>query len=83
MPEEQVGTVSQYYARIGVAGIALSAALRVGDTVRIKGHTTDFEQVIESMQIDNAAVSDAPAGAAIGIKVKDRCRDGDAVYRVP
>jgi putative protease len=82
MPEEEVGKVKDYFAKIGVAGIDLTGTLRVGDTIHIKGHTTDLEQVVESMQIEHEQVEEANAGDAIGIKVKDRCRHGDTVYKV-
>ncbi len=82
MAEEKVGVVNDYFARIGVAGIDLVGSLRVGDTVRFHGHTTDFEQVVESMQIEHAQVEEARAGDSVGIKVTDRVRDGDVVYRV-
>ena len=80
--EEEVGRVMDYFAKISVAGIDLTAKLRVGDTIRIKGHTTDLEQVVESMQIDRDSVEEAGAGDKIGVKVKDRCRGGDHVYKV-
>ncbi len=82
MAEEQVGTVSQYFARIGVAGINVTASLRVGDRIHVKGHTTDFEQVVESMQMDHGPVQEAKSGESVGIKVMDRVRDGDHVFRV-
>ena len=82
MAEEKVGVINDYFARIGVAGINLTGTLGVGDTIHIKGHTTDFEQVVESIQIEHENVDEARAGAAIGIKVKDRVRDGDTVYKV-
>lgn len=82
MAEEKVGVVNDYFARIGVAGIDLTGSLRVGDTIHVKGHTTDFEQVVESMQIEHESVDEAGAGASIGIKVPDRCRGGDTVYKV-
>jgi len=82
MPEERIGVVNDYFARIGVAGIDLEGTLRVGDTIHIKGHTTDIEQVVESMQIEHEQVQEAKAGDSIGIKVPDRCRDGDEVYRL-
>lgn len=82
MAEEEVGTVNDYFAKISVAGIDLTGTLRVGDTIRIKGHTTDLEQAVESMQIEHEQVEEAKAGDAIGIKVKDRCRGGDHVYKV-
>jgi translation elongation factor EF-1alpha len=80
--EEEVGRVVDYFAKIGVAGIDLTGKLSAGDTIHIKGHTTDLEQVVESMQVEHAQVEEAGAGDKIGIKVKDRCRGGDHVYRV-
>ena len=82
MPEEKVGVVKDYFAKVGVAGIDVSGQLRVGDTIHIKGHTTDLEQVVESMQIEHDQVEEVKAGDSIGIKVSERCRDGDTVYRV-
>jgi selenocysteine-specific translation elongation factor len=82
MAEIVIGVVSDFFARPVVAGITLSAPLKVGDTVRIKGHTTDITMAIESMQINNANVSEAKAGDAIGIKITDRARKGDVVYKV-
>jgi translation elongation factor EF-1alpha len=82
MPEEKVGVVKDYFAKIGVAGIDVTGKLKVGDTIHIKGHTTDFEQMVESIQIEHDQVEEVKAGDAIGIKVKERCRGGDAVYKV-
>ena len=82
MAEELIGKVSDFFARPVVAGIELTGGLKVGDNIRIKGHTTDLEMAVESMQIDNAGVSEAKAGDSIGIKVSDRVRAGDLVYKV-
>jgi translation elongation factor EF-1alpha len=82
MPEEKVGVVKDYFAKISVAGIDVTGRLKVGDTIHIKGHTSDFEQVVESMQIEHQQVEEAKPGDAIGIKVKERCRGGDAVFKV-
>ncbi len=82
MPEERVGIVKGYFAKIGVAGIDVEQTLRVGDRIHIKGHTTDLELAVESIQIEPAQVERARRGDAIGIKVPDRCRGGDVVYRV-
>jgi translation elongation factor EF-Tu-like GTPase len=82
MAEERVGIVSDYFAHVDVAGIELSGALRVGDRIHIKGHTTDLEQVVESMQIDRQPVEEAKTGDAVGIKVSERCRHGDEVFKV-
>jgi len=82
MPEEKVGVVKDYFAKISVAGIDITGRLKAGDTIHIKGHTTDFEQVVESMQVEHEQVEEAKAGDAIGIKVIDRCRGGDTVFKV-
>ena len=82
MPEVEIGKVSDFFARPAVAGIQLTAPLKVGDKIHIKGHTTDMEVVIESMQINNVNVTEAKAGDSVGIKVSDRARSGDIVYKV-
>ena len=82
MPEELIGHVSDFFSRPVVAGIDLRGSLKVGDKIKIKGHTTDLEFAVESMQIDNASVQEAAPGDSVGIKVPDRVRKGDAVYRV-
>jgi putative protease len=80
--EEEIGRVRDYFARIGVAGIDLSGRLKVGDTIQIRGHTTDLQQVVDSMQIEHESVEEAGPGDSVGIKVQERCRSGDHVYRV-
>jgi putative protease len=82
MPEEEVGKVSDFFARPVVAGIDLTGTVKVGDKIHIKGHTTDMEIVVDSMQINNVNVQEAGAGDSIGIKVADRVRRGDTIYRV-
>ena len=82
MSEEMIGTVADFFAHPVVAGIELTGGLKVGDKIRIKGHTTDLEMTVGSMQIDNAPVTEAKAGDSIGVKVSDRVRDGDKVYKV-
>lgn len=82
MAEEVIGKVSDFFAKPVVAGIELTAALKVGDKIHIKGHTTDLEMSVESIQIDNAQATEAKAGDSIGIKVSDRVRSGDTVYKV-
>ncbi len=82
MPEEEIGSVSTFFARPVVAGIDLTAPLRVGDRIHIVGHTTDLEMVVESMQIYNKDVQEAKPEDSIGIKVPDRVRQGDRVYKV-
>jgi translation elongation factor EF-1alpha len=82
MPEEKVGVVNDYFAKVSVAGIDMTGNLKVGDTIHVKGHTTDFEQVVDSIQVEHEQVTEAKAGDAIGIKVTERCRGGDTVFRV-
>ena len=82
MPEIKIGTVSDFFAHPVVAGIELSGELNTGDLIRIKGHTTDLELTVSSIQIDNNSVTSAKAGDAIGIKVTERVRPGDTVYKV-
>jgi len=82
MPEELVGTVNDFFARPVVAGIEMIGTLKQGDKVHITGHTTDIEIVIDSMQINNANVNEAKPGDSVGIKVPDRVRSGDTVYKV-
>jgi len=82
MTEEIIGKVSDFFARPVVAGIELTASLNVGDKIKIKGHTTDLETTVGSMQIKNANVTAAKAGDSIGIKVPDRVRKGDSVYKI-
>ena len=82
MPEQMIGNVSDFFAQPVVAAIELTAGLKVGDKIHFKGHTTDLEVVVESMQINNAAVTEAKAGDSVGIKVGERVRHGDAVYKI-
>ena len=82
MPEIVVGKVSDFFARPVVAGIELTANLKAGDKIHIKGHTTDLELTVGSMQINNVDVDQAKAGDNIGIKVDERVRRGDIVYKV-
>jgi len=81
--EEKVGTVTDYYARIGVAGVALAdGPLRVGDRIRIRGHTTDLLQTVESLQVEHRLVQLAERGSAVALKVRERVRKHDAVLRL-
>jgi selenocysteine-specific translation elongation factor len=82
MPEEEIGKVSDFFAHPVVAGIELTGTLKVGDRVHIKGHTTDIEFTVNSMQINNVNVTEAKAGDAIGVKVTERVRRGDTVCKV-
>ncbi len=83
MEDKKIGEIIKYFGKIGVAAIQLSeGSLKVGDTIHIVGHTTDFTQSIDSIQIENKNVQEAGPDADIGIKVKDRVREHDIVYKV-
>ena len=80
--KQLIGRVTHFFTNLSVALIELSGALKVGDSISIEGATTNFEQKVDSMQIDRKDVPEAKKGDAIGIKVKDRVRPGDNVFRV-
>ena len=82
MPETEIGKVSDFFARPVVAAIDLTGGLKVGDRIHIKGHTTDVEMTVASMQIDNKDVAEAKNGQSVGIKVPDRVRKGDNVCKI-
>lgn len=79
---KEVGVVTHYFSKIEVAVAKLSGDLSVGDRILIRGMTTDFEQDIESMQIEHANIQEAKAGQSIGLKVDERVREGDAIYKI-
>ena len=83
MAESKVGEVTHYFGKIGVAAIRITEGeLRVGDKIRIKGHTSDFTQEVESMQVEHESVELARPGDEVGTKVADHAREGDVVYKL-
>lgn len=82
MAEKEIGEIFSYYSNIGVAAVKLTGTLKKGDKIRIKGHTTNFEQIAGSMQIEHKKVDSAKKGDDLGIKVDDRVRPGDKIYKV-
>jgi putative protease len=83
MEEKKIGEVIKFFSKIGVAAIRVTeGSLKVGDQIRIAGHTTDFVQTLDSIQIENKDVPEAGPGADIGVKVKDKVREHDVVYKV-
>lgn len=82
MAEKEIGTVSSYFSHVGVAAIKLSGKLKVGQKVHIKGHTTDFEVDVGTMQIERKDVKEAKKGDHIGIKVPEKVRPNDKVFLV-
>lgn len=79
---EEVGRVTHYYPKISVAVVELKNSLKVGDKILIRGATTNFEQIVESMQIEHKDVQVAEPGQSAGIKVKEKVRENDKVYRL-
>ena len=83
MEEKQIGRITHYFGNISVGIIEITDdTLSVGDTIHIKGHTTDFQQQIESIQIEHESVKKAKVGDKIGLKVKEHVREHDIVYKV-
>ena len=83
MAEERIGRVTHYFGKVQVAVVEIEAgSLSVGDTIHIKGHTSDFTQQVDSMQIDNQPVETATPGQTIGLKVAEHARENDEVFKV-
>lgn len=82
MKEIEVATVADYFANIGVVALNVTDTIEVGDKLHFKGHTTDFTQEVKSMQIENDPVEKAGKGDSVGIKVSDRVREHDNVYKL-
>jgi len=80
--ENEIGIVSSYFGHVDVAAIKLSGKLKVGDKIHFKGHTTDFELLVKDMQIEKEKVEVAKAGDHIGIKVPEKVRPNDKVYKI-
>lgn len=83
MTETRIGTVTHYYNHLHVAGVNITeGALHTGDRIHIRGHTSDFEQTVRSMEIDHERVDTAAPGDDIGLAVIDHARENDSVYLV-
>lgn len=80
--EKEIGKITHYFGKIGVAIIELTDTLKVGDKIHIKGHTSDWQQTVDSMQAEHEAIEQAKKGDVIGINSKDHAREGDAVYLI-
>ncbi len=81
--EQEVGRITHYFSKINVGVLELSKGeLHVGDTIHIKGHTSDFYQKMESMQVDNNPVDSAKPGEPVGIKVESPVRENDIIFKV-
>jgi len=83
MSEEQVAVIVKFFAKPSVAALEVtSGAIKIGDLLRYKGHTTDFTEEVTSMEIDNQSIEEAKVGDLIGLKVKERVRENDKVYKI-
>lgn len=82
MNEERIGVISHYYSNIAVAAVVMEGELAVGDTIHIKGHTTDFVQKVESIQLEHRNINQAKKGENVGIRLKEYAREHDVVYKV-
>ncbi|MBL7206678.1 MAG: translation elongation factor-like protein [Candidatus Aenigmarchaeota archaeon] len=82
MAEKPIGKVTHFFTHLDVAVIELSDTLKAGDKIHIKGATTDIEQLADSMQVDHKPVEEGKKGESVGMKVKDRVREGDEVFKV-
>lgn len=80
--KRRVGRITHYFKKIGVAVVELEEELKVGDEISIEGATTNFRQKVTSMEIEHKKVDVAKAGQSIGLKVKERVREGDIVYKI-
>ena len=83
MEEKKIGIVSNYFSKISVAAVEITdGAVSVGDRLHFLGHTTDFESTVNSMQIEHKPITTAKKGDSVGLKVAERVREGDKVYKI-
>jgi putative protease len=82
MEKKPIGKIAHYFTKISVAVIELSDELKVGDRISIEGATSNFEQAVNSMQIEHDDVKSATAGQSVGMKVDQRVRQGDLVFKI-
>ncbi len=83
MADEEVGVIIKFFAKPGVAAIKVTkGTIKRGDILKYKGHTTDFTEEVRSMEIDNQSVDEAKVGDTIGVKIEERVREKDIIYKV-
>jgi translation elongation factor EF-1alpha len=82
MTEQEIGKIAHYYGHINVGIVELSDTLKIGENIHIKGHSSDFTQAVDSMQIEHANVSEAKTGDSVGIRVGQKVHPGDKVFKV-
>lgn len=80
---EKIGEITHYFPHVNAAAVKLlKSGLKVGDSIYIKGHTTDFKELVQSIQLDHATIPEGKKGQEIGLLVKSRVRQGDKVYKI-
>jgi len=82
MADVEIGKVGHFFGKISVAMIKLTGELKVGDTIKVKTHSGEFTQPVDSMQVDRVPVTEAASGAEVGMKVAQPVKDGDMVFKV-
>lgn len=82
MERQVIGRVTHYYSKIGVAILELDKPLKAGEKIAVIGSTTDIEQDVKSMQVEHQNINSAEAGDLVGLKIKDKVREGDTVYKL-
>ena len=81
--EKEIGYVEHFFNHLDVAAIKITnGPLKIGDTIHVKGHTTDFTEVLNSMQVEHESITEAKTGDDIGVKMENKCREHDKVYLV-
>ncbi len=78
--KDQIGKITHYYSKLGVGIIKLNKELKVGDTIQIKGHTSDFKQKVNEIQFDHKNIEKGKQGQEVGVKLNEKIRDGDLVF---
>lgn len=78
--KDQIGKITHFYSKLGVGIIKLTKGLKVGDTIQVKGNTSDFKQKIEEIQLDHKSIEKGEKGQEIGVKLNEKVRDGDVVF---
>ena len=82
MADQELGKVIHFFGKISVAMIQITGELKVGDSIKVKTHSGEFTQVVDSMQVNRAPVTEAAAGAEVGMKVAQPVKEGDTVFKV-
>ena len=82
MADQEIGKITHYFGKISVAVIKLVGALKVGDSIKVKTHSGEFTQNVDSMQVDKKSLAAAVAGSEVGLKVAQPVKEGDTVYKV-